>query len=867
MKSYPKLIFLATERPVNLPNISHELLKIKKENPTSWISIIEDIIEQLLDMKKCKTDAANIHVSLLRALSTQDVEQAVEIGLKYVDRTKDERTMKTTVNLLLSLRRNQDAWELLQSFNDSKWSLDKREEILRKDGLTDDYENNFLDLIGRNELEIDHRPAILIYGDVNMNIIDGSSVWLASIAEAFADTNVEIHLLLKNNIERDILLQPLNKYGEIKIIEPKHFGIKHSKISPEEAVQLIEILDGIYGGYRSIIIRGLDVATNVLGKKSLWKRVYPYLTDYYFIKNDGKRINKVNTEEIIPDLGKFAGGFLIQTKQIMDDLEESFGINPNDMTLLPPMIPDIGIEEKENDMISLVKIGYSGKIAPLWGITELINSTRDRENIEIHIIGDKIHSNTAEYPNFVEEVTSLLEDSQHVIWHGGMSRTESIEIMKNMDVSWCYRSPILESNTLELSTKLIENTRLGIPSIVTRNQLNEEFFGNNYPLFVSNAREIESLLIGIDEILENFDYSDFSEKSTEYQISNVRKNRIIPFIDDLFKNENMDSKRIVLNGHDLKFIGEFESYLKIKGHQVKRDNWGWGEPLDIERSKSLLKWADVIFSEWGLANSVWYSNNKNAQQKHVVRIHLQEINERAKGFPLNIESTGVDNFIFVAEHVRDVAISEFNWEENKCLMIPNFVDVDRLNQDKLKSSKRTIGIIGVVPQRKRLDRALNLMKIILMKDPSWKLVIKGKDPRNIEFMKAPNRAKEMEYYKDQFNRIESDPILKKSVSWDGYSTSIASWYRKIGFVLSPSDFESFHYSIADGVSSGAIPVIWPWEGAKEIYTGDWLIQNTEDAADYILNADSGQNVIESNRQLIKDRYGTNFVFSELEKLM
>ena len=154
-----------------------------------------------------------------------------------------------------------------------------------------------------------------------------------------------------------------------------------------------------------------------------------------------------------------------------------------------------------------------------------------------------------------------------------------------------------------------------------------------------------------------------------------------------------------------------------------------------------------------------------------------------------------------------------------------------------------------------------------MKDPSWKLVIKGKDPRNIEFMKAPNRAKEMEYYLDQFNRIESDPLLKKSVSWDGYSTSIASWYRKIGFVLSPSDFESFHYSIADGVSSGAIPVIWPWEGAKEIYTGDWLIQNTEDAADYILNADCGLNVIESNRQLIKDRYGTNFVFSELEKLM
>ena len=27
--------------------------------------------------------------------------------------------------------------------------------------------------------------------------------------------------------------------------------------------------------------------------------------------------------------------------------------------------------------------------------------------------------------------------------------------------------------------------------------------------------------------------------------------------------------------------------------------------------------------EWGLANSVWYSNNVSPEQKHIVRIHLQ----------------------------------------------------------------------------------------------------------------------------------------------------------------------------------------------------------------------------------------------------
>ena len=120
------------------------------------------------------------------------------------------------------------------------------------------------------------------------------------------------------------------------------------------------------------------------------------------------------------------------------------------------MIPDTEDMEFERKMIDKLKIGYSGKIAPLWGITELIKSTEGNSEVEIHIIGDKIHKSTPEYPNFYAEIQTLLEDSPHVTWHGGMERSEALELMSKMDVAWCYRSPLLESNTLEMSTKLIE---------------------------------------------------------------------------------------------------------------------------------------------------------------------------------------------------------------------------------------------------------------------------------------------------------------------------------------------------------------------------------------------------------------------------
>jgi len=38
---------------------------------------------------------------------------------------------------------------------------------------------------------------ILLYGDVDLNIIDGSAVWLVSMAEALSRTGSEVCVLLK----------------------------------------------------------------------------------------------------------------------------------------------------------------------------------------------------------------------------------------------------------------------------------------------------------------------------------------------------------------------------------------------------------------------------------------------------------------------------------------------------------------------------------------------------------------------------------------------------------------------------------------------------------------------------------------------
>ena len=60
----------------------------------------------------------------------------------------------------------------------------------------------------------------LVYGDVNLNLIDGSAVWLTSTVECLARTGVEVTVLLKSRIETDRLLLPLHELANVHIVEP-----------------------------------------------------------------------------------------------------------------------------------------------------------------------------------------------------------------------------------------------------------------------------------------------------------------------------------------------------------------------------------------------------------------------------------------------------------------------------------------------------------------------------------------------------------------------------------------------------------------------------------------------------------------------
>ena len=290
---------------------------------------------------------------------------------------------------------------------------------------------------------------------------------------------------------------------------------------------------------------------------------------------------------------------------------------------------------------------------------------------------------------------------------------------------------------------------------------------------------------------------------------------------------------ILFAGHNLHFIEGLIVRFSRDGHTILQDQWKGHTIHDEEKSHSLLEKADIIICEWALGNSVWYSNHKKSNQRLFIRFHRQEIETE---FPHNIIWDAVDKMIFVSSIFQQKAIERYSIPPNKTAFIPNYVDTSKFGLSKSSNSRHTIGMLGIVPRLKRLDRALDILKIVRTKEPRFNLRVKGKLPEDYPWMLK--REEEMNWYQEQFNRIESDPILNGHVHFDEWGPDVPQWFTKINHILSVSDFEAFHLAIAEGAASGAVPTVIKWEGAEQFYPSDWCYDDLESAAQAILDRSS-----------------------------
>ncbi|MDI1466298.1 hypothetical protein QEZ54_35505 [Catellatospora sp. KI3] len=292
-------------------------------------------------------------------------------------------------------------------------------------------------------------------------------------------------------------------------------------------------------------------------------------------------------------------------------------------------------------------------------------------------------------------------------------------------------------------------------------------------------------------------------------------------------------RRTLIAGYDLKFARELASRLDNRTDlSVDLDEWArLGTPTP--QTPQLLRQADAVLAEWARPSAAWLSRHKRPGQTLVVRLHRYELDMR---YPHEIDMDQVDAVVYVSPPIFGRIRDELGWPAEKLVYIPNLVDVDWLDRPKLPGARFGIGVAGVDFVNKRFDFMLDVLARVRREDPRFTMYVRTTLPW--QHAVAWTRPEEHEYVGWYMERIERDPLLRGGVVFDMPGRDMASWYRKIGQTLSTSDIESFHLAAAEGMASGAVPVIRPWPGAREIYSAEWIQPSVDDAAAMVLrNAD------------------------------
>lgn len=371
------------------------------------------------------------------------------------------------------------------------------------------------------------RKRIALYGDVDLNLIDGSAVWAASVARVLAGADeVDVDLFLKARIRHTQVISELLGLVNVRLLEPAE---DVARLAPQHALDSIVEADRARR-YDAVILRGFDLAFLAQERKDLSGRLWVYLTDI-----------PQHEDEFTPDrlaalrsVARGAALVLCQTPALERHLVAMAPEAGGKTRLLPPMIPDYGRDPASPPRADgVLRLAYAGKFAPLWGIRELFDAVdklrAEGVPIELHVFGDKIH-NPPDDPAFRPFVEARLQ-GEGVVWHRGLDRGQVLERLRGMDAGWAWRLPQLEERTLELSTKLLEYAASGAPPVLAPGAVNEALLGADYPLFAT-ASSLADVLRSMAKSPETLAEArrQLRGVATQYTFSAVRERYVAPLL-------------------------------------------------------------------------------------------------------------------------------------------------------------------------------------------------------------------------------------------------------------------------------------------------------------------------------------------------
>jgi glycosyltransferase involved in cell wall biosynthesis len=719
------------------------------------------------------------------------------------------------------------------------------------------------------------RPSALVYGDVDMNLLDGSAIWLQSVTQALVAAGCAVTLVLKAPVRTDRLVAPLRGLPEVTIRLPHAEallpGLAEASLTVPQAVAVLTAIDkggaDGPGPHDLVVLRGRALVSAAARDGSFDGRLWSYLTDV------PQAIPSVTPKaaEDLTIIARASRYLLCQTEELRCFLEGSVAAACGKSVLFPPVLPALDTHrDPEREVAPAgtpLKLVYTGKFAPRWNTLEMTTLpallAARGVTAEVHMVGDKVHDDPRD-PTYKRRMRAALGEvgdagagggsgAPGVIWHGGQPRAEAMRLAAAGDVGLSWRHPELDSS-LELSTKVLEFGQLGLPVILNRTPMHEALLGADYPLFAASIEDVADVAASVlDPAVFALAASRTSAAAASFALDRAAE-RLRAYLARAVSpavpagSPAGEPLRVVIAGHDLKFFTPLLQYLRLQpGLEVRVDQWAALGEHDESRSRELAEWADVVICEWCGPNAVWYSRHKRRSARLLVHLHRFEL---YSPYPGQVKIGNVDQVICVSDHYARLTREVTGWPAAKVVTVPNPLDVLQLDRPKLDGARFNLGMISIAETRKRFDLGLDVLEELRRDDDRYLLFVKSGMPW--EHWWVWQHQEQRAHFSEVFRRVQRSPLLRDAVVFDDAGPDVPAWLRRIGFVLSTSDDESFHVSPAEGMASRAVPVIRHWAGAETIYDKRWIRETPAEMAASIA-ALSSADAWEAARQTAREQ--------------
>lgn len=259
--------------------------------------------------------------------------------------------------------------------------------------------------------------------------------------------------------------------------------------------------------------------------------------------------------------------------------------------------------------------------------------------------------------------------------------------------------------------------------------------------------------------------------------------------------------------------------------------------------------SEIVWCEWAALECAAYTKREKTA-RIIVRVHGYETHS---GYIEQVNWSNVDDVIFVADYLHDMAVSRCPAISEYCnaYIVPGGVDTGKFTiADGKTGTKIAMACFG--NSKKNFPMALQIM---------------AKLPEKYTL----HIATEWQEDRDEmyFRHMREVLGLEGRVTLHQWQTDLNEFYADKDFYLSCSTEESFHYALAEGMAAGLKPLIHAWKSAHDFYDEKWIFGTVDEAVDMVLagvspieyadyakaELDVSRNLIRINRVIARPRVG------------